>query len=115
MMKVMCILVMSLMMVGCYTISDGEKMGIITKFSKSGFLFKTYEAELIRGGLTSGSGVFGQSFDFTISDPAMAETVKIAMEQQKEIKIKYHQEWLVAPWRGATQYFLDSVEIIEKS
>ena len=46
--------------------SEGSKIGRIVKLSKYGLFSKTWEGELIRGGLTDGSGVNGTSFHFTI-------------------------------------------------
>lgn len=45
---------------GCYETSSGERYGTLTRFSKSGVMFKTYEGELILGafGASGSSNTF---------------------------------------------------------
>src|SRR5258708_3645313 len=77
---------------GCWNTSEGQKTGIIVKFAREGLLVKTYEAELIRGGFSNGSGANGQSFHFSVEKKEMAEKLKGAFENHKEVIIKYHSE-----------------------
>jgi hypothetical protein len=108
------VLLISSTLSGCWTVSNGEKIGTIVKISKEGLLIKTNEAELIRGGMNNGSGSFGRPFDFTIESEDMLKTANFALENAKEVKIKYHQE-LATMWRcKSNNYFLDSIEIINK-
>ena len=68
----------------------GEKVGQIVRMTNEGIVCKTWEAQLIRGGLNNGSGAFGVTpFEFTISDPLMAEKVQKYMDSQQEVKITY--------------------------
>src|SRR5690348_13417745 len=100
-----CILILQLS--GCKVTSTGEKVGILTKVSRDGFIFSTWEAELIRGGMQGGSGSFGvKPFDFSIDDDLLIPRVKQALENQQEVKIKYHCEWISAVWRGETSCYL---------
>jgi len=72
--------------------AEGEKIGIIIKLNYQGFKYKTYEAELIRGGMNNGSGSFGAApFHFTVP-PFLVEQVKSSMDNQKEVKIYYRQK-----------------------
>ena len=69
---------------------DGEKVGTIIKLSKEGVVFKTWEAEIIRGGMSNGSGGFSaKPFYFTIDDETMLPQVQSAFDSQKEVKIHY--------------------------
>lgn len=94
---------------GCWVTEKGQKTGVIVKFSKTGSFWATYEAELIRGGMTGGSGAFGRPFDFTISSKKLSEQLKKSFESQKEVIISYHTEAWTAPWRGETRNFLDGI------
>ena len=68
----------------------GEKVGQIVRMTNEGIVCKTWEAQLIRGGLNNGSGAFGVTpFEFTIIDPLMAEKVQDYMDSQQEVKITY--------------------------
>lgn len=111
--KFLCITLITLFLSGCWTTEKGEKIGILVKSSKEGLFIKTNEAELIRGGMTDGSGGFGtQKFDFTIEDEEMLEIANEALENSKKVKIKYHREFATL-WRcESNNYFLDSIEIL---
>lgn len=94
---------------GCWETENGDKVGTIVKFAKEGTLIGTWEAELIRGGMNSGSGSFGSSFHFTVEKPELVQKVKDSLDQQKEVKIKYHKE-LLTLWRcESNNYFLDDI------
>ena len=99
----------------CWTIADGKKTGIIVKLAKEGAFHGTYEAELIRGGFSNGSGANGQSFHFTIENDRLVKKLKKAFENQDEVIIKYHTEAFRGCMRGQTDTFLDDVQIKRNS
>lgn len=72
---------------------NGEKIGQIVRISKIGMIYKTWEAEIIRGGLSSGSGTAGtQPFYFTIESDEMANRAQQYMRDQTEVLLEYRQE-----------------------
>lgn len=108
-------MLLTLLLTGCGSYANGEKVGTIVKLEekKHKLLFVTYEGELIRGGLNNGSGVMGQSFDFTISNPALLPIANVAMADNKEIKVKYHSDYFAPISSGnKNNNFVDSIEII---
>ncbi len=109
-MKHLPILALCLLMAGCWETSKGVKLGTIVKCANEGVLIKTYECELIRGGLNDGSGSFGRSFHFTVPS-ALVSMASDALESQREVKLSYHQE-LLTLWRTKTEdnSFADSIE-----
>ena len=99
---------------GCWVTGEGEKVGVITKLAKEGSFIGTWEAEIVRGGLTGGSGVNGQSFHFTIENEKLVKQVEAAMEAGNEVQIKYVREKF-APFRSETgNNFLKSITIIKR-
>lgn len=71
----------------------GSKIGQITRVKKVGILNKTWEAELIRGGFSNGSGTVGtRPFEFTIETDAMAEQCIKYMTNQTEVVIEFQSE-----------------------
>jgi prepilin-type N-terminal cleavage/methylation domain-containing protein len=79
--------------------ADGTKIGQIVKVTHSGILCKTWEAELIRGGMNNGSGAFGvQPFNFTISDDSTAGKVIQFMNDQTEVIIDYKTKGIYSPF-----------------
>ncbi len=94
----------------------GEKIGQIVKVNKEGFLKKTWEAQLIRGGMKDGSGSFGTApFDFTVPTDKMASMVKRYMEDGTEVFISYEIEGLYIPFRsGSGGCFLKEIRPLKK-
>ena len=111
-MKKIIFLMVPLLLSGCYETASGEKVGTIIKCAREGIIFKTYECELIRGRMTDGSGSFGKSFHFTVEDKKMIPILEKSLDEQKEVKIKYHQE-LFTLFRTETEdnSFLDEIII----
>ena len=97
---------------GCYEISTGEKNGVITKLAQSGVFCKTWEMEIVRGGLTSGSGVVGAPFDVTIENPDLVKIAKQAIDTGAEIRIHYSREMVSFCRSDSDSTFLTSIEIL---
>lgn len=93
----------------------GKKIGKIVKISKQGMIFKTWEGELIRGGLNDGSGSFGPSFYFTVESEEMAKKVMDAFENQYEVIIDYRKEFIHSITRSEVwnPSFLENISRVE--
>ncbi len=89
----------------------GEKVGQIVKLNKQGMIRETWEAELIRGGMNSGSGSFGTTpFDFTIENDDQAKEIARYLQNQQEVIITYRMEGIYSPFRtDSGGHFLVSV------
>jgi len=99
------------------TPSQGKKIGHIVKLAKEGVFFKTWEGELIRGGLTDGSGSFGTSFHFVIESDSLAESALNAMENNEEVILYYHCEMISSLSRSEKEspHFVDKICIVHKN
>jgi hypothetical protein len=102
----------SLSLSSCYEVGTGEKNGTITKFAKTGFFCKTWEAEIQRGGLNSGSGVIGAPFDFTVEDPSLVQKVQDAIDSQREVRIHYRSEFNSFCRSDSQDHFLVSIDYV---
>lgn len=73
------------------TTATGEKIGTITKLAKQGPFCPTWEGQIIRGGISGGTGAFGAPFDFTIPDSRLdlVDTLRDAMDKGVEVKLYY--------------------------
>lgn len=70
--------------------TNGEKIGNIVQVERKGFLFKTWEGESIKGGMSNGNGSFGtEPFNFTIDDSSILKIAQEAMYKQREVKISF--------------------------
>lgn len=98
--------------------SNGERIGLVTQFSKRGMLWKTYEGHLniTQTGMNSADG-FDFSIDGDNEDPTTVSLLDSAASFGWKVKLIYHEtfgkNWLSN--RGETNHFIDSVIIVDKS
>ena len=76
---------------GCNKLTgNGEKVGTIIKLSQEGYWVKTWQGEMVRGGMNGGSGAFStKPLHFTISDLSLLPQVQKAFDEQKEVNVTY--------------------------
>lgn len=89
-------LIATVLLTGCGEIAKGSKVGQVVKVNESsGFLCKSVEVEIIRGGFNAGSGAMGGSLHFTIEDDKeLVDIVKKAMLDGSEVEVDYRQEFM---------------------
>lgn len=113
---VKCVLVslLAVMLSACWDMGKGEKIGVITKLAKTGAFCKTWEGQIVRGGLSGGTGVMGAPFDFTVEDETLAKKVQEIMDKQQEVKISYRAEAASFCRSDSNSHFLTNIEVIDK-
>ena len=85
-----------------FTYSEGERAGYVQKFSKKGWLCKTWEGELAMANLP---GAMPEIFAFTVHDDAVA--AQINKEMGERVTIHYEQHLgLPTSCFGETSYFV---------
>ena len=91
------------------TYSEGNRSGILQKFSKKGNIFKTYEGELIMSSIASTANVTlaSEKFYFSVKDDSLAESM--FNFEGKKVTVHYEQKRKHLPWNGETDYFVNSV------
>ena len=98
--------------------SNGERIGMITKFSKKGLMFDSWEGTLntTQTGMNSAEP-FEFSVDNDINDPKVIATLDSAATEGWKVKVKYHQtfgkNWFKN--RGETDYFVNEVVVLDKN
>jgi hypothetical protein len=105
----------ALVLIGLYTLfmlwwsySEGERAGVLQKFSKRGWICKTYEGELA---MYVVGGVAPQIWDFSVRDEAVAQQLHKAVGQQVRIRYSEHRG-LPTTCFGETNYFANKVEVV---
>lgn len=90
--------------------SDGERAGYLQKFSRKGWLCKTYEGELA---MTTVPGVAPLIWNFTVRDAAVAQQMNALLGKQI---VLYYEEHRGIPTScfGDTGYFVSRVRAVEK-
>ena len=96
----------------CFVYSEGVNEGDINYFQKEGFIFKTYEGKMIQSGLKN-SKVQGsiQSNEFRFS--VVSESVAQQLNDGVNTGVKLHWKRYLGtlPWRGNSQFIVDSVYV----
>lgn len=89
--------------------SDGTRSGILTKVSKKGYIFKTYEGELNIGGINQGDGTIMPNtvFKFSVYDEKTYK--KLDSLQGRKIVVTYNQVIKNFFWQGESDYFIHDV------
>ncbi|MBS1653990.1 MAG: hypothetical protein JSU05_04025 [Bacteroidetes bacterium] len=92
-----------------FTYSEGNRSGLLQKFSHKGNIFKTYEGELILSSIksTANTAIASEKFLFSVDDKILAKRM-IDMEGEW-VTLHYKQKNGILPWRGETEYLVDSV------
>lgn len=97
------------------TYSEGERAGILMKISKKGYIFKTYEGQLNLNPLgmpaNSLTTTNGTIWEFSASNAATYE--KLLQVEGKKVSLHYRQVYKRFFWQGDTDYFVDSIDVIE--
>ena len=93
-----------------YNYSTGERAGYLQKFSKKGWLCKTWEGEIA---MVSIPGTTPEMFPFTVRNDSIAQL--LAPQIGERVAITYEQHRGV-PFKcfGETQYFATDVRIVAK-
>jgi hypothetical protein len=94
-----------------FTYSEGNRTGLLQKFSYKGTIFKTYEGELILSSIRSQANVAlaSEKFFFSVIDQETAR--KLENLQGHFITVHYKMKNGILPWRGDSKYLVDSVRI----
>lgn len=90
----------------------GTKAGELNFVVYKGYIFKTYEGKLIQAGFRSKTPGSLQSydFDFSITDSAIAN--RLMRNTGKNVLLHYKQYFGALPWRGYSNYVVDSIVTI---
>jgi hypothetical protein len=92
-----------------WSYSEGERAGFVQKFSKRGWLGKTWEGELA---MVSMPGTTPEKFYFSARDDLVA--VHINQSLGKRVSLGYQQhKGIPTTCFGETEYFVTAVKVLE--
>jgi len=90
-----------------FTYSEGERAGFLQKFSKRGWICKTWEGEIL---LTSMPGAIPEKFEFSVGDDAIAQQLLSATG--KRVVLSYAQrKGVPTQCFGETEYYVERVQV----
>lgn len=93
-----------------FVYSQGVNEGDINYFQYEGFVFKTYEGKMIQTGYNSRNSkatIQSNEFKFSVEDERVAR--QIENNSSRQIKLHWKRYLGVLPWRGNSQFVVDSV------
>ena len=90
-----------------WSYSDGERAGVLQKFSRRGWICKTYEGELA---MSVVPGVAPTIWSFTVRDESVVPQLSAALGRRAVLHYKEHPG-LPTTCFGHTAYFVDSVAV----
>jgi hypothetical protein len=94
-----------------WSYSDGERAGVLQKFSRRGWLCKTQEGELA---MYIVSGIAPQVWNFTVRDQATAAALDKAVGHRVQLHYTEHPG-IPSTCFGDTRYFVDRITIEDQA
>jgi hypothetical protein len=88
-----------------WSYSEGDRGGVLQKFSRKGWLCKTYEGELA---LYIVGGVAPEIWNFSVRDPAVARKLADLVGERVQLHYTEHRG-IPTSCFGETGYFVDDV------
>ena len=92
-----------------WVFGEGVKAGQLNNFTKKGYLFKTYEGKLIQAGFQGGTPGAVQSNEFRFSVVSESVANQLMTNSGKEFELHYKEYKGALPWRGISEFIVDSV------
>jgi hypothetical protein len=91
-----------------FSYSEGERAGFLQKFSKRGWICKTWEGEIL---LTSMPGAIPDKFQFSVRDDAIAQQLMNATGKRVVLSYAQHKG-VPTECFGETEYYIDKVQVM---
>ena len=92
-----------------YNYSDGERAGYVQKFSRKGWVCKTWEGDLA---LVNLPGQPAEIFSFTVRDEVVATKINVLMGRRVALSYEQHVGVPTSCF-GESQYFVTDIKPVE--
>jgi hypothetical protein len=89
--------------------SDGERAGYVQKFSRRGWICKTWEGELAMMNLP---GTMPELFHFSVRDPAVATQLNQVIGQRVHVHYEQHKG-VPSDCFGESEYYVTQVQTVK--
>ncbi len=92
-----------------FSFSEGERAGYVQKFSKKGWVCKTWEGELA---MVSLPGTLAETFRFSVRDDKVAEVINASVGRRVALSYEQHKG-IPTDCFGETEYFVTGAKLVE--
>lgn len=96
------------------TYSEGTRSGVLTKISKKGYIFKTYEGDLALsgvGGYIINPNEEGNVWSFSVREDEVYEKMK--QFEGRAVSLDYEETYRTFMWWGETRYFITDIKLLD--
>lgn len=93
-----------------FVFGEGVKAGELNQIVYKGWVWKTYEGRLIQSGFKGAQGggtIQSNEFNFSVVDPAVADSLMRCSSKVVELHYKEYNGRL--PWRGMQRHIVDKI------
>ena len=100
----------------CFVFGEGVKAGQLNQVMYKGYVFKTYEGRLIQSGFKGakgGSSIQSNEFNFSVVNPAVADSLMRC--SGKTVELHYKEYLGKLPWRGMEKFIVDDILSVRES
>jgi hypothetical protein len=97
-----------------FVFGSGMKAGTLNYVVYKGYVFKTYEGEMILTGLQSKGPASMSSNEFLFSITNKDLAMKLMVNAGKEMVLHYSEYNGALPWRGYSKFVVDSIVSIAR-
>ena len=87
--------------------SEGERAGFVQKFSRKGWVCKTWEGELA---MVTLPGTVAERFPFTVRNATVAATLNTNIGKRVTLHYEQHK-WVPTSCFGDTEYFVTGAQV----
>ncbi|MHB1922795.1 MAG: hypothetical protein ACYCOO_11220 [Chitinophagaceae bacterium] len=96
-----------------YPYGEGNKSGLLIQFLRKGYVFKTYEGQLIQADQPgySHSTLGSQPFSFSVQGSGLADSLMLL--GGKLVVLHYEQYFGSLPWRGQSKNIVDKIVFVQ--
>jgi hypothetical protein len=92
-----------------WSYSSGERAGYVQKFSRRGWLCKTWEGEMA---MVTMPGTVAEKFYFTVPNQILAKRLNDSVGKRMDLHFEQHK-WLPSSCFGDTEYFVTEFRVTE--
>ena len=92
-----------------WSYSEGERAGYVQKFSRRGWLCKTWEGEMA---MVTMPGTVAEKFYFTVPSDAIAAQLNANIGRRMTLHYEQHK-WVPSSCFGDTEYFVTAMRVTE--
>lgn len=95
--------------------SSGDRAGTISKFSERGYIFKTWEGQLMEGGYSGETGTLSpRLWDFSTTEDSVVNKIRQGLATGERVTLIYQEKFIRFPWNGDTEYIITDVKFLPR-